>query len=136
PASAAEGMPVEARNDVSLLVSGYPMIYAGMNASVERNQILSLVVSGVLVLLVLALFFRSILMAAVALVPALVTLVITFAIMGVVRIPMDVGTSMISAIALGVGIDYAVHLLWRHGIPTREQAAQRLEDALGATGWG
>ncbi|MFT7624928.1 MAG: putative RND superfamily exporter protein, partial [Myxococcota bacterium] len=30
------------------------------------------------------------------------------------RLPLDIGSSMIASIALGVGIDYAIHFLWRY----------------------
>jgi predicted RND superfamily exporter protein len=103
---------------------------------VQRNQVKSLIASGVLVLITLALFFRSVGLALVGLVPAALTLLLTFGAMGALGIPMDVGTSMIAAIALGVGIDYAVHLVWRHGVPAAEDAQDRMVDALGATGWG
>ena len=117
-------------------VAGYPLVYQGMNESVQRNQAGSLIVSGILVLIALGLFFRSPVMAVIAAIPAGFTLAVTFAAMGFFQIPMDVGTSMIAAIALGVGIDYAVHLLWRHGRPAPDEADEALESALGATGWG
>ncbi len=122
--------------DVAFTVSGYPLVYEGMNQSVQRNQTLSLMVSMVLVVLTLSLFFRSLRIGVVATIPAGLTLLVMFAVMGLLRIPMDVGTSMIASIALGVGIDYAVHLVWRHGLPPPEEADAVLEASLGATGWG
>ncbi len=117
-------------------VSGYPLVYEGMNKSVQRNQTRSLLVSLVLVVLTLGLFFGSLRVGLVASIPATLTLLVMFAVMGVLRIPMNVGTSMIASIAMGVGIDYAVHLVWRHGVPAPEEADAALTDSLTATGWG
>lgn len=134
PASAAPD--AESSEVVDFTVSGYPLVYEGMNDAVQRNQTLSLLMSLLLVVLTLSLFFRSLRVGFVASLPAGLTLLVMFAVMGVLRIPMDVGTSMIASIALGVGIDYAVHLVWRHGTPPPEEADAALEESLAATGWG
>ena len=65
-------------------------------------------------------------------VPATLTLLLVFGCMAALRIPMNVGTSMMTSIALGIGIDYAVHMMWR---------LQRLDSpqddmALRVVSWG
>jgi predicted RND superfamily exporter protein len=107
-----------------------------MNRSVYRNQSFSMILSCSLVLLALTWFFRNFWLALAASIPAGITLLVTFGVMGIYDIPMDVGTSMISSIALGVGIDYAVHLVWRYGVPTRDEENEALSDSLETTGWG
>jgi len=72
----------------------------------------------------------------VASVPAGFTLAITFGIMGLSGIPMDVGTSMMTSIAIGIGIDYAVHFIWHYGTPAANETHLALEDSMKATGWG
>ncbi|OIP42548.1 MAG: hypothetical protein AUK47_04110 [Deltaproteobacteria bacterium CG2_30_63_29] len=136
PEAASGDLKVLEAVELSTLVSGYPLVYVGMNRSVYRNQLMSLLSSAILVFLALWFFFRRFGLALVSMVPAALTLVFTFALMGVFRIPMDVGTSMIAAIGLGVGIDYAVHLVWKHRVPSPENAEAVLEEALSATGWG
>jgi len=49
------------------------------------------------------------------------------------NIPMNVGTSMVASIALGVGIDYAVHYVWRQQKEARETA---WSPGLSTTAWG
>ena len=49
---------------------------------------------------------------------------------------MDVGTSMMTSIAIGIGIDYAVHFLWHHGLPNQDQADEVMVESMNATGWG
>ena len=117
-------------------VTGTPLVYEGMNVSVQRNQEQSLAISSVFVFIALAIFFRRLSIAFVAAVPAGFTLMVTFGIMGLSGIPMDVGTSMMTSIAIGIGIDYAVHFIWHYGKPGPGQADAALEDSMKATGWG
>jgi predicted RND superfamily exporter protein len=124
------------RASVSFDVTGSPVVYEGMNTSVERNQQRCLLISSLLVFLALAWFFKSPILALVASVPAAFTLLVTFGLMGYWEIPMDVGTSMMTSIAIGIGIDYAVHFLWHHGVPSRADADDVMVESMGATGWG
>jgi predicted RND superfamily exporter protein len=57
--------------------------------------------------------FRSMGSALKALAPSMLMLAITGGIMGVAAIPLDITTSMVSAIAVGAGVDSAIHYLWR-----------------------
>ena len=58
--------------------------------------------------------------------------------MGLFDIGMDVGSSMIAAISLSVGIDYACHLIWKFGRPGKDPEAQQKasDHMLETTGWG
>ncbi|MFT7621606.1 MAG: putative RND superfamily exporter protein, partial [Myxococcota bacterium] len=96
---------------ISALVSGYPIVQEAMTQSVHRNQVNSLLTSLPLVLLILIVVFRSIIAGLIGLVPTGLTLLVTFGLMGLFpeRLPLDIGSSMIASIALGVGIDYAIH---------------------------
>ncbi|GMV40211.1 MAG: hypothetical protein AMXMBFR64_19270 [Myxococcales bacterium] len=136
PAEAAPALPVAGRTDLDIAVSGYPVLYAGMNRSVQMNQIWSTLLSFVLVGLALAWVYRSALLSFVAVVPAGLTLLVAFGLIGAFGLSVDIGTSMISAIAVGVGIDYAVHLLWKHEVPDPAGEEAALAASLRATGWG
>ena len=121
-----------------VIPSGYPIIYKAMNASVVHNQIVSLGYSFVMVFICLVLFTRSLILGAISLIPASLTVLITFGVMGVFDIGMDVGSSMIAAISLSVGIDYACHLIWKFGRPGKAPEAQKTSSdrMLESTGWG
>lgn len=134
----AKGAPRAVLTEVPLKidVTGTPLVYEGMNLSVQKNQEQSLAISSLLVFIALAIFFRRLSIAFVASVPAVLTLAITFGIMGFFEIPMDVGTSMMTSIAIGIGIDYAVHFIWHHGTPVIDEMSAALTDSMQATGWG
>lgn len=118
--------------------SGYPVIYRAMNASVIHNQIYSLLCSFIMVFLCILFFSRSFKIAIAAIIPASTTVLFTFGIMGLFDIGMDVGSSMIAAISLSVGIDYACHLIWKFGRPGDDPVAQQKASnyMLSTTGWG
>ena len=124
--------------EIEVIPSGYPIIYKAMNDSVVRNQIVSLVLSFFMVLLCLILFTKSLHTGAISIIPALVTVLTTFGVMGVFGMGLDVGSSMIAAISLSVGIDYACHLIWKFGRPPKNaEACQKASDhMIATTGWG
>lgn len=92
-------------------VSGMPVVLRGLARSVERNQIYSLLASLTVVFLIMVFMFRSLKAGAVALLPAGLTLVAVFGGLRVAGRSMDISTSMVAGIAIGVGIDYAIHFM-------------------------
>ncbi len=101
---------------LSLGISGYPMIQQAMTRSVHGNHIKSLVFSGPIVLILLIIAFRSFRLGLIAAVPATLTLALTYGLMGTFpeALPLDIAGSMLASIALGTGIDYSIHVLWRY----------------------
>lgn len=96
-------------------VSGMPVVLRGLARSVERNQIFSLIASLGVVFLIMVFMFRSFTAGVVALLPAALTLVAVFGGLRLAGRSMDISTSMVAGIAIGVGIDYAIHFMtwWR-----------------------
>jgi predicted RND superfamily exporter protein len=58
-----------------------------------------------------ALCLRSVPLALLALVPTTLPVLLTLGAMGVLGVPLDIGTAMVAAIVLGLGVDEALHLL-------------------------
>lgn len=85
-----------------------------------EGQIKSLVLSLVLVVVLLSLMFRSIKAGLVGSLPISLTTIISFGVMGGLNIPLSTTTALISSIAIGIGIDYAVHFIDRYRIYTRQ----------------
>jgi uncharacterized protein len=79
--------------------------------------------------LLLVLLFRSLPVAALAIVPVVMSVLLVFAALAVAGTPLGTANSMFAAIALGIGVDYSIHLVAsyrekvRHGIPPREAIA-------------
>lgn len=121
PARGSEGLPIE------IGVTGTPIINRAFGRSTERNQLSSIVTSALTLLLLGIAMLRSLRLGAILVFPAMFTLLINFGIMGWLGVALDPGTCMVASLALGVGIDYAIHILWRRrwrGMTMEETAAK------------
>lgn len=101
PPEGLETVPVE----MTALATGQPLIGAAFAESVTTSLWKSTLVSIVALALVL-LLSKTIF----ALLPALWTLTVVAGALALLGYPISVGTSMISCIALGAGVDFAIHL--------------------------
>ena len=81
-----------------------------------EGQITSLIMSLFIVIILLALMFKKLLVGLIGSVPILITAFIGFGVMGLLNIPLSTTTALISSIAIGIGIDYAVHFIERYKI--------------------
>ena len=79
-----------------------------------QGQISSLILSILIVIVLVSLMFRNILIGLIASVPILITTLINFGVMGLLNVALGPTTALISSIAVGIGIDYAIHFLDRY----------------------
>jgi len=84
-----------------------------VDESLVTSQYRSLVMAVLIVLLLVAVQFRSLLAGIIGVVPILFTGLLNFGLMGYLGIPLDVTTVMIASVAVGIGVDYAIHFLSR-----------------------
>ncbi len=77
------------------------------------GQISSLIVSLVIVAILITIMFKSILLGLIGSVPIAITAIISFGIMGLSNIALSTTTALLSSIAIGIGIDYAIHFIDR-----------------------
>lgn len=104
------------KNDFNKL--GVTLNYAGSGYKaliftqlILEGQIISLILSLLIVIILLAVMFKSITLGLIGSVPIMITAAISFGIMGWFGIPLNSTTALLSSIAIGIGIDYAVHLI-------------------------
>jgi predicted RND superfamily exporter protein len=102
---------------------GISMNYAGSGYKglvftdlILEGQIKSLILSLIIIVVLLSLMFKKIIIGLIGSVPIIITALISFGIMGFLGIPLNTTTALLSSIAIGIGIDYAVHFLeqYRH----------------------
>jgi predicted RND superfamily exporter protein len=118
----------------SVKVTGYPLLYQQMNTSVWKNQIKSSTVALIIIFCLLGGLFWSVRIGIVAMVPSVTTLVVTFGVLGWLGQSLDIGISMISIIALGVAVDYAIHFLWKYSGVADRGFAGALKETMFTTG--
>ena len=108
-------------------LTGQPIIGQAFAESVERSLLTSTAASVIALAIVLALA-RSLF----ALIPAIWTLAVSAGIIAALGHPISVGTSMVACIALGAGVDFAIHLGFRARSYTEPGRGERAVRELGA----
>ncbi len=81
-----------------------------------EGQITSLIMSLFIIIILLSLMFKKFSIGLIGSVPIIITALIGFGVMGLLNIPLSTTTALISSIAIGIGIDYAVHFIERYKI--------------------
>lgn len=104
--------------------------------SIVATQVESLILSQIGVLAVTALLHRSLVWGLVCLLPCALAVLVNFAVMGFAGVPLGVATSMFSAMVIGIGVDFAIHLVERYRQARRAGRAvdEALVDAMQVTG--
>jgi hypothetical protein len=82
-------------------------------APLKSNTALGMTLALLLVFAASALFFRSVLLGMLATLPVAFAVLMVFGVMGYLNIWIGIGTSMFAAIAIGLGVDFAIHTLDR-----------------------
>jgi hypothetical protein len=101
-------------------ITGNSIVYAKGTKFLIRNLFESVAIAIVLISLLMALMFRSVKMIAVSMIPNLIPLMVTGAIMGFSGIPLKPSTLIVFSIALGISVDNAIQYLarYRHDLKT------------------
>ncbi len=105
---------------LSLQQTGLPPIFLQIYYQLVRSLLLSLFFALILVFLVLVIQLRSLVGGLISIVPIVLTVIICFGLMGYLGIALDDMTVMTASIAIGIGIDYAIHFTSRFRSELRE----------------
>ncbi len=81
-----------------------------------EGQIKSMILSLIIIIVLISIMFKNIKIGFIASVPIIITALISFGIMGFLDIPLSTTTALLSSIAIGIGIDYAVHFLEQYRV--------------------
>jgi len=102
---------------------GITMNYAGSGYKgliftdlILEGQIMSLILTLLIVIVLLSLMFKNFKIGLIGVIPITITALISFGIMGFLDIPLNTTTALLSSIAIGIGIDYAVHFIEQYRI--------------------
>ena len=87
------------------------MIVSDINESIIEGQILSLILALGCVFAVTTVVFRSIVGGLISLIPVGLAITMSFGFMGLFEIPLNIATALVSAMAIGIGIDDTIHFM-------------------------
>ena len=95
----------------TLEAAGLGEMEVAMTSMIISSQVSSLVLAVGIVFLILAVFYRSVIAGIIGAIPLGVSILLNFGIMSLTGINLDMVTSLVAAIAIGIGIDYTVHFM-------------------------
>ncbi len=116
---------------VTVRLGGSVTTPTAMNEVMVNGKIKNVIQIFIAVFLIATLLFRSPQLAGLILVPLAMTLLAVFGVMGFSGIPLQIATSTMAALAIGIGADYAIYLTWRLREELRVQPDER--EAIAAT---
>ncbi|MDR0708674.1 MAG: MMPL family transporter, partial [Spirochaetaceae bacterium] len=96
---------------VRTTIGGLSMVEASLNTLVVQSQLISVLISLFVVFIIITVSNRSFIMGLIGIIPLSITILINFAVMGFLGIKLNLGTSMVASVAVGIGIDYTIHYI-------------------------
>ena len=123
---------------LDLQQTGMPIIYKDIDNNIVSSQTYSLIFAIGLVLILLAIQFRSFIGGLISILPIILTVLFNFTIMWIFKIPLDAATVMIGSVAVGIGIDYTIHFnnRFHFEIGKKNSVENALDTTLQTTGKG
>lgn len=90
---------------------GTSKIMYALTQLITSSQTKSILISLLFVFIILTINYRSLLAGLIGIIPIGLTVLINFGVMGLLKIRLDMSTAMVSAVSIGIGIDYTIHYL-------------------------
>jgi hypothetical protein len=100
-------------DDIKAEITGLVPMYLHASSYIIDSQIYSFGTAFIVIGLVLTILVRSIKLGLIAMIPNIIPVFLTFGIMGWLNIYLDLGTVLISSVAIGLGDDNTIHFITR-----------------------
>lgn len=110
---------------------GYAFIMNDFAQKIINGQTSSLAFALIIVLILLAIIFRSVKGGLTASIPLAASILIQFGVMGLTGVAIDAATALLSSIMIGVGVDFTIQFLWKYKIELKKGISH--SDAIIAT---
>ncbi|MCD4736477.1 MAG: MMPL family transporter [Bacteroidales bacterium] len=92
-------------------ITGMPFVDVTMDRSLLKSQIGSLSIALICVIIFVGIILRSLKSGIFATIPILAAILILFGVMGFAGISLNIATVLVASVALGIGIDYSIHVI-------------------------
>ena len=112
------------------VINGSPVLYDELNRLTVDSQVKSLGLALVLVFGMLLVSFRVLRSAIVGLIPIVITIIAIMGALALTGYQLNVVTATLSAVTVGVGVDYAIHLI--SGIQYYQAQGLQMREAIGS----
>jgi predicted RND superfamily exporter protein len=85
-----------------------------------KGQIWSIIISILLIFLLTSIEFKSVAGGLFCIIPITISAFFNFGFMGMMGIPLDVSTALTASMAIGIGVDYAIHMVSKYRSEARK----------------
>ncbi len=110
-------------SDYTIRVTGSAYTPLVMDKHVVEGSKRSIISSLIAVWILTSIIFRSFYGGLLTIIPLSLAVLTNFGIMGFSKVPLEIGTAIVSNAAIGIGVDYAIHFVTRF---RHEMTAQKL----------
>jgi len=117
-------------------VTGMPFIDVTMDRSLINSQTGSLIIAVFFVILIVGFILRSLVSGIYAAIPIIAAITILFGFMGFAKIPLNIATVLVASVAVGIGIDYSIHVIthFKHAIKRGAETAEAISETIEISG--
>ncbi|WP_340112388.1 efflux RND transporter permease subunit [Maribellus mangrovi] len=123
-------------DDCKIQITGMPFIDVKMDRSLINSQIGSLLIAIFFVILIVGIVLRSLVSGIFAALPIIASIIILFGFMGFTKIPLNIGTVLVASVAVGIGIDYSIHVIthFKKAINNGETISEAVNETIEISG--
>ncbi|CAK0770827.1 membrane hypothetical protein [Gammaproteobacteria bacterium] len=121
-------------SDVQATFGGGVAEAAALNEVIVRDKLLNILQISSVVFVVSGLVFRSLIAGLLVLSPLMIAVLVNFGLLGWLDIPLNIPTSFISAMAVGIGADYAIYFISRYREEIQADNPAALRETMGSAG--
>lgn len=100
--------------EVSVAATGTVVVFAKSIDSIIQGQRDSLLLAFALILIIMSFLFRSIKVGLISMISNTIPIFVIFGIMGWFRMPLNIGTSVVASISLGIAVDDTIHYMMHY----------------------
>jgi len=122
--------------DCQIEITGMPFVDITMDRSLINSQVGSISIAIIFVIIIVGLILRSFTSGVYAAIPIIAAIMILFGFMGLTAIPLNIATVLVASVALGIGIDYSIHIIshFNHIYKLTGNARQAIEETIMISG--
>ncbi len=126
----------EIGKNISVEITGMVVVLRDMVLMIIRSSILSIIFSLIIIFVIASFFFNRFLWGLLAVVPLTSAVIINFGLMGHFNITLNHITAILSAIIIGVGVDFAIHYISQFRRMSNKMDGENLtEEVMGDVGY-
>lgn len=101
-------------SEIKASVTGLPILWANMDRQISVSQITGLLIMTVTLLTILLVITKSFSLSMIGLIVNLLPVMSIIGLMAWLDIKLNIGTTLIGGIALGLAVDDTIHFIWRY----------------------